>query len=421
MYMDYTINDSAGEIKHRERFSYVLFTVMLFYFFSGSGSSWGISFLMGNFLSLSLLFVFFLIDKNNFVFSTGKGFLFLVFSLAILCTYSRGSNLNGYINQFLFLAMFFLVISLNLENKKRLLVFLTKWLAIALLISFSYYLLAKAGAPLPYSIYIPTEELAENGSMYVFKNYYLFTEFYYDYFNEIRLPRFQAFFTEPAYLGTICLLMIIANNFNFKNHYVKILCVMMVISASLAAYACFVYSFLLYLILCKKQWSVLFYIVFAVAVCFLIYLVLPEDDNVIDTYITGRLFDDNGFFLKYNRSRDDFNLYFSNVFLNGDYLWTGGDQLGIWVAAETKSVDYRFFLVHYGIIGLLLYLVFIVLLFSQHCARETFIFLSTFVIMLFQSSFLGQYYTYLAIVFLGTFILAEKNDVEQKGKQFYNV
>lgn len=395
---------------------YLTMTVLLFHFVCGAGNTWAVNPLYNNFLSLVFLSLLMVTNGKAF-FATDKKLLFvLFFLLAILFSYSRGSSYIGYINQFLFVSVIAMIILLQRQYKRELLDFFTKWLAVVLCISLGFYVLVKMGVlSLPYTVYIPSEELETNGSMYVFKNYFFFTEFYYEYFGETIIPRFQAFFIEPSYLGTICLVLIIANEFNFKNRYVTVLFLMMLLSLSLAAYLIFMYSFLLHLFFFRNKGSFIVLILLVAVICIWINTLISEEENIVNTYIFNRLFSDGRFEFVSNRSKEEFDVFFWNIFCKSDNFFWGNDDYAIQFAADTKSVDYKYFFVHYGIWGTFWYLLNICVLYFQHCNKKTFILLSAWIAILFQAAWLGQYFTYIVPIILGTFLMSTQDaDISQE-------
>ena len=339
-------------------------------------------------------------------------FLTTFFAFSFLVTYGRYSNIFGIINNLIFIGTFFFLFALRPEYKTDLITQSTKWLALLLTVSFAAWVLWKCGTNLPHFRYIPNPELANEDSMYVFQHYYFFLTFDYAYFNVNTIARFMAFFIEPGYLGTICLLFIAVNDFNFKNFYVLLLLIMMLISCSLAAYLIFCMTYLLDLLLKKKYCFFLLLCIVGISTLLFLLIYLP-DDNIIHVYIFDRLFSEDG--IKYNRSTAEFDAYFFDEFLpSWSFLW--GSEYGIELAKETRSVDYKMFLVYYGLFGFLLYVLFLWFCFWLNRNRKTFCLTVVMGLILLQSSWLAQYLIYIGIYVLGVSALAE-NTVESIEKQ----
>lgn len=374
-----------------------VFTFLFFFIILGSpGGIFRFYPMISNIFLLFFSFLLYITNHAYFKFTVKSFLLSLLFIFTYFMTYVRYSNFTGMINALFYTLFFLFLFALQNQYKSMLLKFLTKWFSIFCFISFCAWGLHKAGMPFPSFQYIPNEALANSQSMYVFKHYYFFLTFDYDFFNVNILPRFQAFFIEPSYLGTTTLLFIAANDFNFKNPYILLLLCIMLSSCSLAAYLIFAFVYLFHLFLHKKYRYVLFAIVFGILALRILFL-LPQD-SLPYRYIVMRLFTEDG--IAYNRSSIEFSDFFWKTFCKSKEIFLGSPY-GIQLAKETNSVDFKMFIVYYGIIGFIVYVIFLLCCFLNNRNSKNFCLTMVLGLIMLQSSWVAQY-----LIYSGTYILA---------------
>lgn len=376
-----------------------IFSIVFFLVLCGSaGGIFRFNPFLSNLLVLTGLFLLWFFKSSFFCVTLNTLFCSLLYAIAFTSSYGRYSNWKGAINVFVFILIIFLLFALKNEAKTKLLDISTKYLAILLGISCIAWAADTLGiCSIPSFQYIPNEEQVGNGSLYVFKHHYLFLVFDYAYLNMNIMPRFQAIFIEPGYLGTICLLFTAANNFNFKKWPVAVLFCLMLISCSLAAYIIFTFGFLLHLFL-KKKYMLLFCCITAVLIFAAVSLFLLPEDNLVYHYIWRRLFAEDG--IEYNRSTPEFSHFFWNQFCrSGELLW--GSEYGIQLSKDTRSVDFKMFLVYYGVFGALLSLLFYLVCFLKNRNPKVICLCAVFGMIFLQSSWVCQY-----LIYIAPFILA---------------
>ena len=278
--------------------------------------------------------------KNKCIFIHSNSFITTLLFILYLWIAAH-STIFGIINQLL---NFYIIKNLiHLDFKYKIDVFnsITKWFALLLLVSISFFVLFYLSIPLPHtSLYFP--ELN-----YTFDNYYFFV-----YDSGELLPRFRSIFGEPGHLTQGLILLLVSNLYNIKNKYVFILFLAQVLTFSLAGYICMFVSYLL-CSLCNgfkiKKLIIPSIILFAI-----IYFMINMSHDSFFYDIIGYRFDmdlDSGRNERIGYETE--KMY--NKFINSSrFLW-GVDSGTI---AKIDGSGYKVYLMHYGFIGLLLTILF---------------------------------------------------------------
>lgn len=157
--------------------------------------------------------------------------------LFIANIFKTESSFLGMGQVLLYIVLLWFVMVLPIEQKKEILKFQTKFLALLLIVSFAAWV-AHLYYPMPYT------EIQRSGYEHLpsAHNYYFFITTYMGLLDY----RFHSIFLEPGHLGCIISFFVLANQFNFRNKYVLILSILLLFTLSLAGFVIFFIGFLLY-------------------------------------------------------------------------------------------------------------------------------------------------------------------------------
>lgn len=269
-------------------------------------------------------------------------------ALSVVMRLVNGNNVNSYIALSFYVIIFFSLFVLRLEELVRLMRFLCVTMAALLSVSIPFFFLYLLGFPLPSSP-IMNEEL-----MYSFTNFYFFLVDDRSFF--FIFPRFHSVFMEPGHLGTASVLLLMTQIGKWKKWYNVVLLVATVLTFSLAAFV------LLTLIAFAGVWVnrkrilpkiLLLVAFFAIVVVGAIFY--NDGDNLLNNLIVERLAIDDGKLAGDNRVTDAFQLEYDDFAASGDILFGreyNMDDFGF------GNAGYRVFIYDYGLVSLLLVMVF---------------------------------------------------------------
>lgn len=256
------------------------------------------------------------------------------------------------------------IILMSYYEKKQVVSYTVKIFALILIISTLSYCLYLAGVPFRYElIEHPTNTFYKG-----FANFYLFI--LEAKFDAVEFLRFRSVFTEPGHVGMMCALYLYVNKYDLKKWYNIIMLFVLVISFSFAAYVLLILGWMIYIKAVKLSFRPIALAVFIAvlsAMLLEIYTITNENKGVVSTYIIERaMFDDKKGLVGNNRN-DDYFLNFYDDFSSQYNYFTGiGREKFGQLFSGTPNSSYRNFIVQYGIIGLIL---FILIFFSVllHC------------------------------------------------------
>lgn len=243
-----------------------------------------------------------------------------------------------------YLVMFFIwmyLFSLEIENKRFILRFITKWTACLILISLIFYLLFFAGFVL-----IQPSIISFDGDQYVCFNYYTFLQnakFVSDFF------RFKSIFMEPGHMTMGVVPLIMANGFDMKNKYVRILVLCELFTLSLAGYISLVVGYLLFNLSLRGFKNILMGICALGVIIFLVDM--AGFSEILDTAIFDRLVYKDGDIAGNNRVSAEFEKVYQS-FIQTSKVWIGDSFIDVTIHGGVSG--YKKYLVQNGIIGVIL-------------------------------------------------------------------
>lgn len=242
------------------------------------------------------------------------------------------------------------VLLLSLDEKKKVIVYLTNILSTILLISLIFFLAWTFGVSLPNS-------MLENSldSFYpVFSNYYAFIVI-----ADLGIfTRFQSVFTEPGHLGMIISLLLYINKYDLRKWQCWVMLISLLWSLSLAAYVLLVIGLFLYICANSENFIKLVFrilVVFTIIVSIGVYYYSTNSDSVVSTLIFSRLeFDGEHGIAGNNRNDYDFKKYYESFEERSEYYWGIGINGFSKLSFSGGNSSYKIFIVQYGLIGILI-------------------------------------------------------------------
>lgn len=324
---------------NRDRF-YSIYKLCLFVYFVNSMHPWFLLSIPMVWISVVFFAITLIAYNRNYFYKGIRLGTVLCFFLMFMWI-KRNGNIFGVNEGLLNAVLFSSILRLKEEVMADCLKFITKWLALIVLISSFFYVLFLLGVDLPHT----TLALSENSRKDRLENYYFFV-FAYEMFG---MTRFYSIFLEPGYLTLGVAPLLFIYKYDVKNKYVLILLLSQLLSFSLAGLILLFFGFV-YCTLCgnekgkvKKILLGLLVILFGLTV---LYNLLGYE--YFYNTIFSRLIIENGTLSGDDRS----SLYLDSVYdsmMKTSSMWTGTD---FDVSYSEKGVSgYKLFAVQNGIIG----------------------------------------------------------------------
>lgn len=236
------------------------------------------------------------------------------------------------------------LMQLPYEYLKDLLKFTTKWYAILLIPGLIIYWVVLI-------IPLPSLGTFEHEGYVPFINYGFFLQTTYDGF---RTYRFNAFFLEPGHQAIASTFLMMANRFDFKKcKWLIVLLVAVIFSISLAGYLLAIIGFLLLKVNNLRKGLLALGLLAAVVAGGLLW---SGGDNTLNEMIISRLeYDESSGIKGNNRFYNNTDFEYGRV-VGTKYFWTS-----IKGHRDTELISgagYKIYILHYGMIGTILALIF---------------------------------------------------------------
>ena len=322
---------------------FIFYKICLFFFFINSMHPWFLLRIPSVWISLIFFSVSMVaFNKNYFYKNIRKGVVFCFFLMFMWI--KKDGNFFGLAEGLLNAIIFGMILNLKAELMVDSLNFITKWLALIVLVSGVFYILFLLGVNLPHT----TLSLSENARKDGLENYYFFV-FAYEMFG---MTRFYSIFLEPGYLTLGVAPLLFIYKYDVKNKYILLLLLSQLLSFSLAGLILLFFGFF-YCTLCGKEKGKLKKIMGGILVLLLGFIALYNLLGYEYFYNTifSRLIIENGTLSGDDRS----SLYLDSVYdsmMKTSSLWTG---TYFDVSFSEKGVSgYKLFAVQNGIIGVAL-------------------------------------------------------------------
>ena len=387
---------------------YIYYKISLFVYLINSMHPWFLLKIPAVWISL----IFFAIsmiayNKNYFYKNIRKGSVFCFFLMFMWI--KKDGNFFGITEGLLNAVVFGTILNLKEELMIDCLKFITKWLALIVLVSGVFYILFLLGVNLPHT----TLSLSENARKDGLENYFFFV-FAYEMFG---MTRFYSIFLEPGYLTLGVAPLLFIYKYDVKNKYILLLLLSQLLSFSLAGLILLFWGFF-YCTLCGKEKGKLKKIMGGILVLLLGFIALYNLFGYEYFYNTifSRLIIENGTLSGDDRS----SLYLDSVYdsmMKTSSLWTG---TYFDVSFSEKGVSgYKLFAVQNGIIGVIIVVFAYLSLISFKKIR--FNYLTGFVILCLLLIYQNSYPESMCILFTGAcaiYVLDKENNelLELKNK-----
>ena len=279
---------------------------------------------------------------------------------------------------------------------------------VILLISLFGWVLFLLGVSLPHSGLI----LHSNG----------FHEYYDYYFFRIAsqslesdFPRFQSIFLEPGQLATPCVFLFYLNSFENKVFGRKnlVLLVAIILSFSLISYGLMLVTFVTIAWTKGARWRVPLTIIVVFVIGGIYYFASSSENNAINALILSRLeYDEETIISGNNRTASVFDANYANFIKSKDKYFGIHKELSSGYNWSNNSSGYKKFIVHEGIVGLVVIMALITAMFLKNKKNaKTFIFF-IILVMAFLVRNLLQSPLWLSIAILGFYLLGNENNLK---------
>ncbi len=269
-------------------------------------------------------------------------------ALTVMMRLVNGNNINSYISLVFYSTIFLSLFTISVDELKRLMKFICVVMGSLLTVSIFFFVLYILGFPLP------SMPIAHEVLMYSYTNFYFFL--IDDRTFLVLIPRFQSVFMEPGHLGTASVFLLLTQLGKWKKWYNVVLLIATIMTFSLAAFV------LLAMVLFINAWlkhqrilpKILLIISF-LGITAIGAIFYNDGDNMLNSLIIERLAVDDGKLAGDNRVTDTFEAAFDDYMKSDDILFGRDYELAEF---GWGNAGYRVYIYDYGLIVLLLTIIF---------------------------------------------------------------
>lgn len=320
------------------------------------------------YVDLFLTIIVFLYFFSNKLFETSllKRVATISFILAV-CWTMHGLMLHAYVGEVVTAAIPLMLFNLKQDKQLELLEFISKALAITLIISYFAWLASFLGFEFP-----ATTEYFDLDYTYgvINKNHFLYLKVVNldSTGQEIiqNIVRFNGIFLEPGHTGTIIAFFLIANRYDFSKWYVKILIFILIVTLSAAAYLLAFLGYIFIAVVEGKAKKNLLQVFILMSLLFIVSQ-YNNGDNIINNVVFDKLF---------NSDRGLENRFTGEVSNAYDMLWMRHDYL-LGLSGDVNvahSAGYKVFIIQQGLFGAFLVLFAYFLMYKSYNSHLGFFF-----------------------------------------------
>lgn len=334
-----------------------------------------------------------------------------LFPVILLLIYSVYSIVNTFSDDkfvtIRYLAFFLSMSSvffLTYNEKQYVLRFFTSGFVVILLISLFGWVLFLLGVNLPHSGLI----LHPNG-FHEYYDYYFFRASAYSV--ESDFPRFQSIFLEPGQLATPCIFLFFLNSFENKVFGIKnlVLLVTIILSFSLISYGLLLISFVAIAWNKGARFRVPMTLLVVVIIGGGYYFASSSEDSAINVLILSRLeYDEEQIISGNNRTAAVFDANYADFIKSKDKYFGIHKELSSGYNWSNNSSGYKKFIVHEGIVGLVIIMTLITAMFLNKRNAKTLVFF-IILVMAFLVRNLLQSPLWLSMAILGFCLLGDED------------
>lgn len=285
-------------------------------------------------------------SKNVFTRTDFIAATLLYFTLELYQRLVGDSNIIGFASVVFHVFIFMTLFQLDKDILPKLMMFLTKFMAVIQVIALIGFFLFLLGFPLP------SRDATFDNEFYFYTNYYFFL--LDDRQMLVLFPRFQSYFVEPNYHGTACVLLLFYQCGRWKKWYNIVLLITSLLSFSLSAYV------LLVVVLFLNSWRRGKHIFRQVLLSIIIIgsvvgasFVYNDGENLVHDLILLRLEVEDGELAGNDRITDNFKHDYEKFWKSDDILF-GRER----DKSEFGNQGYQVYIYENGLIGLFLLIIF---------------------------------------------------------------
>lgn len=327
--------------------SYKLFRILILFLFIVSmypWFTWGVDSKLIWTLAVPILTAFRLLNRQYFdQYSVNK--FAALFTFVLIMWMQRQTLMAAVFGIGLWWSIY-IFLQLKEQYKKDIVEYITKWFGLLLGVSLVYFVISKAGVPLPHNTIV----FNTSSSYDTFNNYYLYVQpAYADSF------RFSGIFLEPGHMTMGLAPLIYLNKYNVKNRYCLMLLAAQLFSFSLAGYLLLFFGFIWQNMteknnIHKVRSLILSFFAFSV---FLFLSASLFGEDLFSSLILDRLQVENGSIVGNDRMNDYFASVFSSYVASSDFLFGMGDFDAEGFFQGHGNSGWQVYAYMYGLIGLI--------------------------------------------------------------------
>lgn len=348
----------------------------------------------------------------RFTFSKRNIVLVLLFYIAHL--YSLNAGLTQVFTQIpSCLIPIMCIVCITDEYKEKVLCYITKWYARIILYSLFIFFIVSV-VPIPgfgnLEFYSQSQSNVEGYATYI---NYIF------YVKNLGFTRFNGPFLEPGYVGMIGAFLLFANRFNFKKKENTIILISVLVSLSLAGWMLTLIGYILNLFhigkisISRLVFSLLFIISFIN-----IGQSYNGGDNMINNEILSRLeYDEEKGFSGNNRNTEGIKLLSIGIWAtNAETILYGYPETAFYQFEDYELVGSGAdkYLVHHGLVGILLVLSFYIYTISTAKDKKFALLFFIFVLFSFWQRCYAQWFSWIICFYYSTIIADRTKYIKNK-------
>lgn len=272
--------------------------------------------------------------------------IYILFSCLIYCFVIHSLFVGFHTSNVIITLTFLLALTLDEHEKILSLRYLTRVLALIILVSLPAWLIHVFVYEFPSFGEIDNSEF--KGAVYPMNNYILFVTM-----ATANTFRFYSMFDEPGVLGTLSAFVLFGNAYNFKDKYNVIILIGTFFTFSLAFYILTIIGYLVYSFKSIKRFLVSIF--FLILIPFIAYLAL--EDNLAFQYSIVDRFSGSAMENLDNRTGSSASDYYSTyVYTSQALLGIGSEKMAALGLKEGQS--YKLFVIEYGWFSILILVLF---------------------------------------------------------------
>lgn len=341
----------------------------------------------------------------------------LIVIIYVFQAFVDGGNVNFFIVHIL---SSFTLIPLLLLKSQYLVDSLDKFqkvMAVILSVSLFFWIIHLIGIDLPSTelTYGTTNKGNGDEDLYLFSNYYVFlvdNSWMMRPFDEVpSFLRFSSIFLEPGYLSILMVFFLFIGNFSLKNKRNIIFILTIIATISLAGFIMVIMAFLARKIRSAKQGMAVILLVSLIALGgYIFFKNYNGGNNFVNELIIERLeYDESeGTIAGYNRTNSGFDYQYERFVKSSDVVLGIGREEVSDIAGN--NVGYKAFIMSYGIMGLLFFLLFIFVLARIGGNYLSYVLFVLYIVMFIRGD-VTMYWHAFILVYVGGIALSKLNNI----------